>query len=239
MKKKWLSILLIIIGCLITTSCGAPSSNQTTEETPPTAQIPPEPTQPQPEPIEETTSLDNQDSQSQERVAVSGLIPPINPQERREAIARGTNDPFQPISTTPSITIRSNPDTEQGQDSSGQNNNLPPEPPPETSAPAPETTEVEPESEEAVASLAREVIITGIVEVGDTIQVIVKAPKEEFSRYVELGQYISNGQILVKAVEQIDRFEPVVILEESGIEVRRKIGENSTTQESPEQPSVS
>jgi hypothetical protein len=43
---------------------------------------------------------------------------------------------------------------------------------------------------------------------------------------VREGQTIANGQVLVKRIEVQESGEPVVVLEENGIEVSRRIGEN-------------
>jgi hypothetical protein len=67
--------------------------------------------------------------------------------------------------------------------------------------------------------------VTGVVQVGRETQIIVKAPDEAASRYVKVGQRLSNGQVLVKRVEMNEGAEPIVILEEKGIEVAKSIGE--------------
>ncbi|PSB30155.1 hypothetical protein [Stenomitos frigidus] len=74
------------------------------------------------------------------------------------------------------------------------------------------------------AALANAVEVSGVVVVGKVTQVIVKAPNEVSSRHVQTGQRLSNGQILVKRVEMSDGAEPIVILEENGIEVAKTIG---------------
>ena len=66
--------------------------------------------------------------------------------------------------------------------------------------------------------------MTGVVKVGNTVQAIVKAPNEPTSRYVGVGQLLSNGQILVKRIEINPGSEPIVVLEENGIEVRVMVG---------------
>lgn len=66
--------------------------------------------------------------------------------------------------------------------------------------------------------------VTGVIEVGNQIQIIAKAPNEPASRYIKVGQKIANGQVTVKRVEQ-DSGEPIVILEQNGIEVRKIVGE--------------
>lgn len=72
-------------------------------------------------------------------------------------------------------------------------------------------------------TLARAVEVTGVIQVGSSYQAIVKAPDEPTSRYVSVGQRLSNGRVLVKRIES-NGSEPVVILEESGVEVVRAIG---------------
>lgn len=75
--------------------------------------------------------------------------------------------------------------------------------------------------------LAQNVEVSGIIQVGRDIQVIVKAPNEQTTRYVKVGQKIANGEVLVKRVEQLKESEPVVILEQNGIEVRKVVGEKN------------
>lgn len=73
-------------------------------------------------------------------------------------------------------------------------------------------------------TLAQAVEVTGVVTVGGVTQAIVKAPNEPTSRYVSAGQRLSNGQILVKRIEVFSGSDPVVVLEENGIEVPRTVG---------------
>ena len=74
-------------------------------------------------------------------------------------------------------------------------------------------------------TLAREVEVTGVVTFGGTARAIVKAPKEPTSRYVTVGQRLSNGQVLVKRIEVNSGSDPIVILEENGVEVARAVGD--------------
>lgn len=71
---------------------------------------------------------------------------------------------------------------------------------------------------------ANGVEVTGVVQVGNEVQAIVKAPGEAASRYVRVGQRIANGQVLVKRIEMNAGAEPIVILEENGVEVARAVG---------------
>lgn len=74
-------------------------------------------------------------------------------------------------------------------------------------------------------NLANSVQVTGVVQAGGVAQAIVKAPNEETSRYVRVGQRLSNGQVLVKRIDMSGGGDPVVILEENGIEVAKVVGE--------------
>lgn len=77
-------------------------------------------------------------------------------------------------------------------------------------------------------TLAQAVEVSGVIVVGGVPQAIVKAPNESTSRYVGAGQRLSNGQILVKRIEMNSGSDPVVILEQNGVEVPRGVGEKAT-----------
>lgn len=72
--------------------------------------------------------------------------------------------------------------------------------------------------------LAQAVQVSGVVQVGDKVFAIVTAPNEPTSRYVQEGQRLAGGQVLVRRIET-NRAEPVVILEQYGVEVVRAVGE--------------
>jgi hypothetical protein len=75
------------------------------------------------------------------------------------------------------------------------------------------------------ANLARAIAISGVSQINGQTQVIVKLPTESFSRYVSVGERLIDGKVLIKRVEDFSSASPVVILEEVGIEVSRKIGD--------------
>ncbi|MBE9177090.1 hypothetical protein IQ268_00685 [Oculatella sp. LEGE 06141] len=74
-------------------------------------------------------------------------------------------------------------------------------------------------------TLAKAVQVSGVVQVGSTLHAIVNAPNEPSSRYVRVGQRLSNGQVLVKRIEMNGGAVPIVILEQNGIEVSTAVGE--------------
>lgn len=76
-------------------------------------------------------------------------------------------------------------------------------------------------------TLAQSVEVSGVVQVGDRPQAIVKAPNEPTSRYVTVGQRLANGQVLVKRIEMNEGSNPVVILEQYGIEIAKAVGEKA------------
>jgi hypothetical protein len=60
-------------------------------------------------------------------------------------------------------------------------------------------------------------------------QAIVTAPDEKVSRTVVAGDRLSNGMVLVKAIE-LNLAEPVVVLEQYGQIVRAQIGSGAVAQ---------
>ena len=81
--------------------------------------------------------------------------------------------------------------------------------------------------------LAMAVEISGVIEVAGRTQVIVKLPTESFSRYIEVGERVADGKVLIKRVEGQNSLSPTVVLEEVGIEVPRKIGDKPAASEVP------
>jgi len=80
--------------------------------------------------------------------------------------------------------------------------------------------------------IARAVVVTGIVLIGEVPQAIIKAPNEPTSRYVQPGQRLMNG-VLVKRIEMGQGSNPTVILEEYGIEVVKQVGEKPAEESKP------
>ncbi len=80
-------------------------------------------------------------------------------------------------------------------------------------------------------TLARAIAVSGVSQVNGQTQVIVKLPTESFSRYVSVGERLMDGKVLIKRVQEFSGSSPVVILEEVGIEVARKIGDKPTVED--------
>ena len=220
MQRTWLTVFLLTLTLLIS-SCGNDSSTQT--ETPketPKAQTTPNPNPPEPDP---SSTNENKEAEKKDSPVASGLIPSIDPDDRLDVVKvrQGRNDPFSPIKVNTKIEAAPSniipPPNPTGQIPLPiTNNNSDVNSSPDGSTENPENVIPQPD-------LANEVEVTGIIELGNQIQVIVNAPQEPFSRYVEPGQFLSNGQVLVKRVEtQIDGSK-IVILEQFGQEVIKTI----------------
>lgn len=81
------------------------------------------------------------------------------------------------------------------------------------------------------ADLAEETLVTGVIEINGVKNILVQAPNES-SRYVQVGDYIANGQVRVKRVD-FRRNSPVVVLEQYGIEVYKEIKDVLLADRSP------
>jgi hypothetical protein len=75
--------------------------------------------------------------------------------------------------------------------------------------------------------LADAVQVTGVVQLGSIIQAIVKAPNEPSSRNVQPGERLSNGQVLVKEIMLGAGGNPVVVLEQNGVEIMKPLSDKS------------
>ena len=73
--------------------------------------------------------------------------------------------------------------------------------------------------------LAPAIQVSGVSVINGQTQVIVKLPGESFSRYISVGEKVLNGQVLIKRVQDPTAITPIVVLEEAGIEVLRRVGE--------------
>jgi hypothetical protein len=224
--KKSLSILSVALVALSLTSCG--SSDQAESEQSqqsPTAQAP----APSPSP-----NATKPKAQASSRSSVSGLIPSTDPKQRRQKIEQGRKDPFAFVPVKPQQKIQPVPSQPQSPPTSNgpQPNSSSPVPPSVSSRRRPSQPALPPQPE-----LAKAVAIAGIIDIGGVTQIIVKAPGERTSRYVRPGDYLANGQVLVKRVENAQSPTPVVVLEELGQEVYKEVGEGVASNPSETEPS--
>lgn len=131
-----------------------------------------------------------------------------------------------PASGSGAATNRSNP--RQTGRSTGTTNRPGNRPGTSTAASLPPIAALPPLPEPALAAAVE---VSGVIQVGNEPQAIVKAPNETTSRYVRVGQRLANGQVLVKRIEMNEGSEPVVVFEQYGIEVSRAVGERPPQQD--------
>lgn len=70
---------------------------------------------------------------------------------------------------------------------------------------------------------AQAVVVTGVVNVGGRNYAIVQSPAEPTGRYVTVGQRVAGGAVLVKRIDMRGS-EPIVVLEQNGVEVSQFVG---------------
>ncbi|WP_017656096.1 hypothetical protein [Fortiea contorta] len=83
--------------------------------------------------------------------------------------------------------------------------------------------------------LAKAVMVSGVVLLSNQLQAIIKVPNEPASRYVQAGQRLANG-LLIKRIEMNEGSNPVVIVEQYGIEVARMVGDAPSAKAVGENP---
>lgn len=186
----------------------------------------PQPSQ-QPDPKAEAKPSQTQTIVAQKPIetkpsAAAGLIQPTNPNQRTQQVQKGRSDPFAGLFTIAPPKVVVKPQV------------VPPPPkPPAAPPPPPQPVAIQPAPRPIApppppppqTDLARGIAVFGVVQVGDKYQAIVQVPNEATSRYISEGQRLSDGQILVKSIELNPGSEPVVVLEQNGIEVTRAVGE--------------
>ncbi|PPT05435.1 hypothetical protein CKA32_005693 [Geitlerinema sp. FC II] len=160
-----------------------------------------------------------------ETVAVGPPLPPLTPQTIEPLPDINPQDFRLPRLEPPGAQIREEGEGTTAADGTGIPGNLPPavtdgtgatdgeEMPSQPMAPPPPSTD-----------LAQAVEVTGVMQLGNEIQIIVQTPDSPFGRYVRVGDLIANGRVRVVRVERLQG-EPIVILEQNGVEVAREIGQ--------------
>lgn len=188
--------------------------------------VPPTPP-PAPPPRNQGTGGNRSSGNQSTRIIKRNVLPPQPPSIARTTIPRAK--PVTPSTTTPKtkpktapITAPRNTVATKPSPSSTQVS-IPPTPP---LPPPPKFVPDLPKLPEP--TLAKGIEVTGVIEVGGVPRAILKAPNEA-ARYVQTGQRVSNGQVLVKRIEMNRGPNPVVILEQYGIEVARQVGEKPST----------
>ena len=77
--------------------------------------------------------------------------------------------------------------------------------------------------------LAETIEISGFLEVGGNANLIVFVPGEATSRPARVGEYLGNGEVLIKRIMPQASGDVLVILEQDGVEYQRSVGSNPST----------
>jgi hypothetical protein len=181
------------------------------------------------------------------------LINSTNPDQRLRSIQSARPDPFSLVPTSPSVTItrdsrasgtgQSSASAGGGSSGSGSSGGsrgsagtqaMLPQPIPAL----PEIPRLPRQLPAALApqpELARAVSVSGVVQIGSIVYAIVDAPDEPSSRYVQVGQRLSNGEIIVRRID-MNGSDSSVLLEQSGMQVVRRVGDAPVVPAAPAAP---
>ncbi|WP_235107652.1 hypothetical protein [Acaryochloris sp. 'Moss Beach'] len=167
------------------------------------------------------------------------LTRPTNPDERLRVVKSGRVDPFAEI--VPAVVPEnSSPRTVPSQGRPPSTVNVPKATVPATAPKASSAPSGKPSSPSTKPSttpgkivlptlpkpeVAQGVKVTGVINLGGRPKAILKAPGENSTRTVGVGDRIANGQVLVKSINLSNPAAPVVVLEQSGMKVRVSVGQ--------------
>ena len=222
--------LILLVGSVALLLVGCPASNQANQSPPPTQETPtPSPSPPAAQPPAFSGAVQPATKPTTPRVA--GLIPATDPDQKRAEINRGRSDPFAPFPLQPNITIIEEEKPPAGTPAAtaaaaGGNRPTPGRPIVKEPPPPPQLTEAE------------EVQVSGIVQLPSTPMAIVKAQGEATERRVIPGSTLSNGLILVKAIDT-NPDNPYIVLEQRGRTITRRLGDGVPEPAAAPQASIS
>jgi hypothetical protein len=194
-----------------------------------------------------------------------GIMPPdlissTNPDQRLKSIQSARPDPFALLPTTAAITITRSQTPSGGQSPSSTGSSLSGQGLPRGSSgggsaripsgsqamlpqPIPVLPDIPrlpralPAALPPQPELARAVNVSGVVQIGSAVYAIVDAPDEPSSRYVQVGQRLSNGEILVRRID-FNGSDSSVILEQAGMQVVRRVGDVPVAPVAPTAPAA-
>ncbi|MDB9416601.1 hypothetical protein [Microcystis aeruginosa] len=242
------SVALLLVGC--------PASDQANQSPPLTQETPtPSPSPPAAQPP--TFSNPVQPATKPPPPRVTGLIPATDPDQKRAEINRGRRDPFAPFPLKPNITItvEEKPSAETPTaTAAAPMGNRPATTPADApignrpaTTPAAAPMDNHPTARQPIVKVpppppqpteATEVQVSGIVQLPTSPMAIVKAPGEATERRVTPGSTLSNGLILVKAIDT-NPDNPSIVLEQYGQTITRRLGDGVPEPAAAPQASIS
>jgi hypothetical protein len=165
---------------------------------------------------------------------VPSLIPPTSLSEHLPQVSVGRSDPFSAIASAPiiSATSTSVPAIPQPLPAVPIAAN-PSAPLPVISVPQPtllpaptDINQIPTAPVQGTPPINRsdEILVSGVVQIGDRLSAIVELPGEGISRYVSVGDTLANGRIVIRRIEMNENQEPRVILLKDGVEIVKTVG---------------
>ena len=234
--------LITVLGILVIGVTGCGGGGDVAETPPPDPVAAPQTTPPSPDatasdptaaaPAGTETAQTPGADQALPVPAPPGSLPPeliasTNPNQRLQQIQTNRPDPFNRVTVQARVEPLENANTAAAPQNTGSpaqldSNRLAPVPNLVGNGPAqPPSRPIPPPPPQP--SLARAVQVLGVVQIGRVPHAIVQAPNEPHSRYVRVGDRLSNGEVLVKRIDMRGS-EPQVVLEQIGIEVSLSVG---------------
>ena len=228
------SVALLLVGC--------PASDQANQSPPITQETPtPSPSPPAAQPPAFSGAVQPATEPATPRVA--GLIPATDPDQKRAEINPGRSDPFAILPLQPNITITkeekppARTPAATGAPAPGGNRSA--------AAPAPGGNRATPRrpivkvpSPPPPPTEAAAVQVLGIIRLPTSPMAIVKAPGEATERRVIPGSSLSNGLILVKAINTAPD-NPYIVLQQRGQTITRRLGDGVPEPAAAPQASIS
>ncbi|MDB9428166.1 hypothetical protein PN482_04385 [Microcystis aeruginosa CS-555/01A07] len=227
------SVALLLVGC--------PASDQANQSPPITQETPtPSPSPPAAQPP--AFSNPRQPATEPATPRIPGLIPATDPDQKRAEINRGRRDPFAPFPVQPNITITVAEEPPAGTPvataPAPMGNRPAATPAPMGNPPTPRPPIVKGPPPPPQPTEAEEVQVSGILRLPTTPMAIVKAPGEATERRVIPGSTLSNGLILVKAINT-NPDNPSIVLEQYGQTITRRLGDGVPEPATAPQASIS
>lgn len=228
MRAFYWSTSLCAIGLFLGSCATIPKATQSPSPAPQQVTVRPSPspalTQPPPPPMKV--------------IPVPGMLPPTVPTQRTAQVTTGgREDPFAQLPTPPIRLATAKPQansqaTAPSAKKAGSQSSAKAKPgakaasgwqkPPSQTSAAP--TQAPPQPQRSSTELAEAVEVTGVMQIRGKINIIVQMPNESGSFTVTQGDYLAGGKVRVKRIEIENRGEPLVVLEQNGIEVFKSVG---------------
>lgn len=226
---------------LLLASCGGanPDASSTTSQGEETLPAPAEPAESAASPDEIAPITDKVNVKPN---PVPGLLKPTDADQRLAQIAKGERDPFAASAVPPLIGKQIRPSSRASKPTTPSTTSpiklpklgdLPTVPVPAGIGTAPPSVPAAAPLPPAPAAaptgnLANAVQVTGVMNVKGKLVAIIEAPNEPTSRSVQVGDYLAGGQVKVKRIELGPGGDPIVILEQDGVEVMKSVGRTAS-----------